>query len=53
MRGGVESRVFTEDDSVYGPINTHLAKTTTNEVGHLLGTGPMYDEYIPFSIEGA
>ena len=22
-----------------GPINTHLAKTTTHEVGHLLGTG--------------
>jgi hypothetical protein len=22
-----------------GPLNTHLAKTTTHEVGHLLGTG--------------
>lgn len=53
MRDGVESRVYTEDHGVYGPINIHLAKTTTHEVGHILGTGPMYDEYITFSIEGA
>jgi sirohydrochlorin ferrochelatase len=31
--------VFTEDDGVYGPINIHLTKTTTHEVGYILGTG--------------
>jgi hypothetical protein len=36
---GVGSLVFTADDGNDGPINTHLAQTTTHEVGHLLGTG--------------
>jgi hypothetical protein len=38
---GVGSLVFTEDHggSGDGPLNTHLAKTTTHEVGHLLDTG--------------
>ena len=38
---GIRSLVFTEDHGGRGdgPLNTHLAKTTTHEVGHLLGTG--------------
>ena len=35
----------------HAPLSIHLAKTMTHEVGHLLGTGPMYGEYITFSIE--
>jgi hypothetical protein len=38
---GFGTLVFTEDHGGRGdgPLNTHLAKTTTHEVGHLLGTG--------------
>ena len=38
---GIRSLVFTEDHGGNGdgPLNTHLAKTTTHEVGHPLGTG--------------
>ena len=38
---GIRSLAFTEDHGGRGdgPLNTHLAKSTTHEVGHLIGTG--------------
>jgi len=45
MTQGIGSLVFTEYHGYVGTVNIHLAKTTPNEVGHLLGTGPMYGEY--------